>query len=509
MKQGIPLEVGEIITKLQNAGFEAYVVGGCVRDMLLGREPADWDVATSAASEEIQKIFPDNFYENKFFTVTVRTKRQDPKLKEIEVTTYRSDLRYGDRRHPEEVQYAKTIEEDLARRDFTVNAIAIALKSKIQNPKSKTNSNSQNTKYKIPDTKYELVDPFDGRKDLKAKLMRAVGTPEARFQEDALRMMRGVRLCATLGFSLEPETKEAIARNASLLKAISQERVRDEFAKVIMAEKATEGIETLRELGLLDFIIPELVEGYGVTQNKHHIYTVWEHNLLSLEYAVKQKWTLEIRLASLLHDVGKPRVKKGEGKDSTFYGHEVVGARMAKQILSRLKFPQKTIEKVVTLVRYHLFYYNVGEVTEASIRRLVKNVGPEHIEELLQVRMADRIGSGTPKAEPYKLRHLRYLIDKVSQDPISAKMLKVKGDEVMSILGIEPGPRVGWILDALLAVVLEDPKKNEKDVLGEYVKKLGGLSQEKLRAISKKAEQERENVETKRDEMTKQKYWIT
>jgi len=485
-------EVKEVVAKLEKAGFEAYVVGGCVRDMLLGREPEDWDVATSATPEQVQEVFPDNFYENRFFTVTVRTESQDPKLKEIEVTSYRSDLKYGDRRHPVEVQYAKTIEEDLARRDFTVNAIALRLASLAQGKPA-----------------YKIVDPFDGRKDLKAKLIRAVGAPEARFQEDALRMMRGVRFCATLGFSLEPETREAIAKNAPLLKEISQERIRDEFIKVIMAEKATEGVETLYELGLLDFIIPELVEGYGVTQNKHHIYTVWEHNLLSLQYAVKQKWSLEIRLASLLHDVGKPRVKKGEGKDSTFYGHEVVGSRTTKQILSRLKFPQKTIEKIASLVRYHLFYYNVGEVTEASIRRLVKNVGPENVEELLQVRMADRIGSGVPKAEPYKLRHLRYLIDKVAQDPIDPSMLKVKGDDVMSILGIEPGPRVGWILDALLAAVLEDPKKNTEVILTEYVKELGGLPEEKLRAISKRAEQERESVETKRDEMTKQKYWVT
>src|SRR3989338_374981 len=492
MKVTLPKEVKSVVVELEKHGFEAYVVGGCVRDMFVGREPEDWDVATSAKPEEVQKIFPDNFYENKFFTVTVRTKSQDPKLKEIEVTSYRSDLRYGDRRHPEEVEYAKTIEEDLARRDFTVNAIALRLAPLAQG--------------KPP---YKIVDPFDGRKDLKAKLIRAVGAPEARFQEDALRMMRGVRFCATLGFQLEQETKEAIAKNAPLLQEISQERIRDEFVKVIMAEKATEGVETLRDLGPLAFIIPELAEGYGVTQNKHHIYTVWEHNLLSLAYAVKQKWSFEIRLASLLHDVGKPRVKKGEGKDSTFYGHEVVGARLAKQILSRLKFPQKTIEKIVTLVRYHLFYYNVGEVTATSIRRLVKNVGPESVEELLQVRMADRIGSGVPKAEPYKLRHLRYLIDKVAQDPITPKMLKIKGDDVMSILGIGPGPQVGWILDALLAAVLEDHKKNEEDVLTEYVKELGGLPEEKLRAISKKAQEERENVETKRDEMIKQKYWIT
>ena len=285
----IPKEVKSVVSELEKHGLEAYVVGGCVRDLLLGREPEDWDVATSAAPEEIQKVFPDNFYENKFFTVTVRTQSSDPKLKEIEVTSYRSDLRYGDRRHPAEVVVAATIEEDLARRDFTVNAIALRLASLAQGKPS-----------------YKIVDPFGGQKDLKAKLMRAVGTPQARFQEDALRMMRGVRFCATLGFAFEPETREAIAKNASLLKEISQERIRDEFSKIVMTEKAREGVETLRELGLLNFIIPELVEGYGVTQNKHHIYTVWEHNLLSLAYAVKQKWSFEICLASLLHDVGKP-----------------------------------------------------------------------------------------------------------------------------------------------------------------------------------------------------------
>lgn len=497
MKGSIPKEVKLVVGELEQHGFEAYVVGGCVRDLLLGREPEDWDVATSAAPEDVQKIFPDNFYENKFFTVTVRIQATDPRLKEIEVTSYRSDLKYGDRRHPEEVVFAKNIEEDLGRRDFTINAIALRPRPGLGvTPRPGLGQ-------------MEVVDPFAGQKDLKAKLIRAVGEPSERFQEDALRMMRGVRFCATLGFSLEPATKEAIAKNAPLLKEISQERIRDEFAKIIMAEKAREGVETLRELGLLEYIIPELVEGYGVTQNKHHIYTVWEHNLLSLEYAVQQKWSLEIRLASLLHDVGKPRVKKGEGKDSTFYGHEVMGARLVKQILSRLKFSSKFIEKIVTLVRYHLFYYNVGEVTEASIRRLVKNVGAENVEDLLKVRMADRIGSGVPKAEPYKLRHLRYLVDKVSQDPISSSMLKVKGDDVMKVLGIEPGPRVGWILDALLATVLEDPKKNDEGTLTEYVKELGGLPDEKLRAISKKAEEERENVETKRDEMTKQKYWVT
>ena len=213
-------------------------------------------------------------------------------------------------------------------------------------------------------------------------------------------------------------------------------------------------------------------------------------------------------MAALLHDIGKPRVKRGEGPDSTFYGHEIVGARMTAQILERLKFPKKDIEKITKLVRYHLFYYNVGEVSEASVRRLVRNVGPENMEELLQVRMADRIGSGVPKAEPYKLRHLRYVIEKVSRDPISVKMLKVKGDDVMRILGIKPGPKVGQVLDILLGYVLADPQKNKKEILEQEIKKLGKLSGEKLKELAEKAREERIKIETKRDEMTKKKYWV-
>ncbi len=479
----IPKEVQGVVETLNKNSFEAFVVGGCVRDLLRNVEPQDWDIATNAKPEEVQKIFPNNFYENKFFTVTVQIASQNPRLKEIEVTTYRSDIRYSDRRHPEEVKYAETIEEDLSRRDFTVNAIAL----------------------RLPDT---FIDPFGGQKDLKAKLIRAVGVAGERFQEDALRMMRAVRFFSTLGFFIEKDTKEAIKQNSVLLKDISQERIRDELIKIIDSDRAMEGIEELRETALLKFIIPELEEGFGVGQNKHHIFTVWEHNLKALQYAVKQKWGFDVRLASLLHDVAKPRVKRGEGKDSTFYNHEMVGGKMAEKILQRLKFPAKQTEKISDLVRYHLFYYNVGEVTDSSVRRLLAKVGPEHMEELLQVRMADRIGSGVPKAEPYKLRHLRYVIDKVSQDAISAKMLKINGDDLMKILGIEPGPKIGTMLDVLLGEALEDPKKNDKEVLEKRARALGKLSDSDLSELANNAKKEREKIEIKRDEMTKAKYWI-
>jgi len=501
----LPEEVKFVIEKLKRAGFEAYIVGGCVRDFLRNVEPEDWDVATDTKPEEIQKIFPKSFYSNKFFTVTVQTESENPKLKEIEITTYRSETKYTDKRHPDEVKFAKTIEEDLARRDFTVNAIAI-------------------------DENLKIIDPFSGQKDLEKKIIRAVRDPEERFNEDALRMIRAVRFATTLGFKIEEKTAEAILKNSHWLKMISKERIRDEFLKIIMAaasgpaslslgeageprpegrEKTAQGIELLRGSGLLKYIVPELEEGYKVTQNKHHIYECYEHYLRSLDFAAKKNFNKLVRLASLFHDIGKPRVKNGEGPDATFYSHEIVGAKMTAQILNRLRFSRKEIEKITKLVRYHLFYYNVGEVGESSVRRLVRQVGPENMEELLQVRQADRIGSGCPKAEPYKLRHLKYLIEKVSRDPLSVKVLKISGADVMRILKIGPGPKIGQVLDILLGYVLEEPKRNDKKFLEEEIEKLGKLSEKELGSLAEKARKERKKIEQKTDEMTKKKYWVT
>jgi len=492
----VPKEVKFVISELKNKGFEAYIVGGCVRDFLRGTEPQDWDVATNAKPAEIGKIFLRSYADNKFGTVTVLTGSEDPKLKEIEITPYRIESKYTDKRHPDEVKWAKTIKEDLARRDFTVNAIAI---------------NLQLTTYNL-----QLIDPFNGQQDLKNKIIRAVGNPEDRFNEDALRMMRAVRFAATLEekavpgrWQIEESTGQAIKKNAKLLQVISKERIRDELMKIIMADRAAEGIDLLRELGLLKYIIPELEEGYGVSQNKHHIYEVYDHNLRCLDYAAKKNYEKWVRLAALFHDIAKPRCKRGEGPDATFYGHEIVGAKETCQILSRLKFSKKDIEKIAKLVRYHLFYYDVGEVTESSVRRLVREVGPENMEELLQVRYCDRIGSGCPKAEPYKLRHLRYLIEKVSRDPLSVKMLKVNGDDVMKILNIQPGPKIGQILDVLLGQVLEDPEKNKKEILIGEIKKVGKLAKNELNSLAQKAREERERLKMKKDEMTKKKYWVS
>ena len=482
----IPKEVRDIIGKIKEAGFEAYIVGGCVRDFLLKKTPKDWDVTTSAKPEEIQKIFPDSFYENKFLTVTARTKSKKEELKEIEITTFRVETAYSDKRHPDQVSFANTLPEDLARRDFTINAMALDL-----------------------DKKTKVVDLYEGQADLKNKVIRTVGHPKDRFSEDALRMIRAVRFAAVLGFKIEDSTLSAIKSNAELLKAISEERIRDEFLKIIMSDQPEKGIELLKESGLLLMFLPELLENCGVSQNKHHIYNCWDHALLSLKFAAKKNFNQNVRLAALLHDIAKPRAKKGEGEEATFYNHEVIGGRMTQGILERLKFSKKDIEKVVKLVRYHLFYYNAGEVTDSSVRRLVRNAGPENMEELLQVRMADRIGSGVPKAEPYKLRHLKYVVDKVAQDPISAKMLKVSGNDLMYLLKIQPGPKIGEILDILLGIVLQDPGKNTRGVLEKEAERLGKMSDSELKNLAGAAKREREKTEVKRDEMTKQKYWVT
>ena len=469
----LPEEVKNIIKKLQDSGFQGYAVGGCVRDLLLGKEPKDWDITTNAKPEEIQNLFPENVYENTFGTVAVKTGSEKPELALIEVTPYRIEGKYSDKRHPDEVKFADKLEDDLSRRDFTVNAIAIGVDGKI-------------------------TDLFNSQKDLKSKIIRTVGEPEERFSEDALRLLRAVRFATVLDFKIEKKTLEAINKNADWLIAISKERIRDEFVKIINSNNAYNGIMLLYETGLLKHIVPELLDGVGVGQNLHHIYTVWEHNTLALKYAAGKNYSLEVRLGSLFHDIGKPQTKRGEGKYSTFYGHDVVGAKITAGIMDRLRFSKETAEKVVKLVRYHLFYYNVGEVTESSVRRLLANVGPENINDLIKVREADRIGSGRPKAVPYKLRHLQYIIDKVSHDPISVKMLKVGGEDVMKELNTQPGPKIGLILNYLLAEVIYHPPKNTKEYLEKRIHELDKKSPEELKKSLEKIEKAVEEEEKER-----------
>ncbi len=502
MQMNIPGEVGEIAAQLRQAGFEAYLVGGCVRDVLLGREPKDWDVATNALPAQVQELFPDSVYENQFGTVGVKTRSEDPRLKIVEVTTFRLEGRYTDKRHPDEVRFAQTIEEDLSRRDFTVNAMALELATHDSQPVTR----EEGSKLQAPSSK--LVDPYRGQEDLADRIIRTVGQPEERFGEDALRLMRAVRFAAELDFEIEFNTRRAIEAKSGLLAAIAKERIRDEFVRIIESPRAAQGIILLEELDLLRHVIPELREGLGVSQNKHHIYSVFEHNVRALAYTVKQNYSLPIRLAALFHDIGKPRSKKGEGPDSTFYGHEYMSAKMSVKAMDRLKFSRELTERVAHLVRSHMFYYNTDEVTAAGVRRFLARVGPENVDDILKVREADRIGSGVPKAVVYKMRHLLFMIEKVKRDPVSPKMLELSGEDVMRVASIPPGPRVGRILAILLEDVLDDPGRNAPEYLENRVRELSALADAELAALAEKAKEKQQESEQGLEEEMKKKFRV-
>lgn len=487
MNLKIPEKIVEVINGLKKAGFEAYLVGGVVRDLLRGMppEPMDnWDITTNAIPEQIQKIFPDSFYENKFGTVSVIIKGEEKLL--VEVTPYRIEGKYSDKRRPDEIKFAKTIFEDLSRRDFTINAIALDI------------NESGFLK--------RIIDPHQGQEDLKKKIIKTVGEPKERFSEDALRLLRAVRFATLLNFKIEGKTYEALKQNATNLQEISPERIRDEFIKIIMSPRAAEGIFLLEESGLLQYIIPELREGINCLQSPPHRYDVFKHSVLSLKKASEmENATLAVRLAALLHDIGKPRTRQVTSERITFYGHQVVGAKMAREILHRLKFPKEIIEKVYKIVLNHMFFYDVGKVNESAIRRLIMKMGGvEQMRDLMAVRIADRKGTPVPKEKPYKLRHFEYMIEKVSADPIHVSQLEIDGNEVMEALKIAPGPRVGLILNALLAEVLDDPQKNKKEILLKRAQALNKLSDEELKI--KKYRIEREIYE--RDQLFKEKHWV-
>jgi poly(A) polymerase/tRNA nucleotidyltransferase (CCA-adding enzyme) len=458
---------------------------------LLGRTPKDWDITTDARPEAIQKVFPESVYENTFGTVGVKAPRSLPTAQTkqeatpeanrddsakhdiIEVTTFRAEAGYSDSRHPDTITFVTSIEADLARRDFTVNAMA----GRVTGSPDKTT--------------IEIIDPFHGQNDLKQTCIRAVGNPDDRFVEDGLRLIRAIRLPVELSdpkqpdltWTIEVNTKQALQKHADILTHVAFERIRDEFSRIILSAHPSQGVALLLETGLLRHIIPELVEGVGVVQNLHHIYTVWEHNLRALATCPSTK--LSVRLAALLHDVGKPRTKRGEGYHSTFYNHDHVGARMTRKILERLRYPKKVVDHATMLVDNHLFYYNVGEVTEASVRRLIRRVGLENMDDLMAVRIGDRLGSGVPKAKPYKLRHLEYMIEKVSRDALSVKMLKTNGSDLMQELGMSPGPKIGALLDCLLAEVIEDQAKNTREALLDRARALMDNDLDALRTLAK------------------------
>lgn len=466
----------EVLTK---GGFEAYLVGGCVRDLVLGKEPKDWDITTNAKPEDILSLFTNTgykaFYENAFGTVTALVDDLP-----IEITPYRLEGKYSDRRRPDEIRWAKRVEEDLARRDFTINAMAMSKDKK-------------------------LIDRFGGQKDLEKKIVRTVGDPHERFAEDALRLMRGLRISVELGFSIEKHTLEAIKTHAPLLKEIAKERIRDEFTRIILSPEPEKGIEIMQKTGLLVHVLPELQEGIGVIQRGPHRHDVYTHNVYSLKWASQESHDLVTRLAALCHDIGKPRVRQESGGKITFYDHPAAGASMTQKALQRLHFSRKIIEEVSHLVYHHMFYYDVGKVTPSGVRRLLQRVGGREVfERLLAVRRADRRATPVPKTHPYRLRHLQYMLEKVASDPLSRFQLVINGDDIKTALNIPEGKRVGLLIQALLTEVLQDPQKNTKDYLITRADELNKKSDKELSAYGTFIKERQKERDTK----LKEKYFV-
>lgn len=491
----IPEEVALASDALKKAGFESYLVGGCVRDLFIGKKPSDWDIATNAKPEEIIPLFEHTYYENEFGTVgVVFDDASDPSLANIEITTYRKEGAYSDKRRPDEVTFSENIEDDLARRDFTINAMALTL------PEGERNVASG-----------ELVDNFEGKADLLAKKIRAVGNANERFAEDGLRIMRAVRFASELNFEIEEKTEKAIFEKRDTLSHIAKERIRDEFTKIIMSNHPAMGIALLKKLELLRHIISELLETVDVEQGGIHKYDVFEHLVRALQHSADKDYSLEVRLSALLHDISKPetrRVRKKGSKKYSFFGHEVLGARKAKKILSRLRYPKDVIEKVRKLVRWHMFFMDTEEITLSAVRRLIRNVGKENVWNLMELRTADRIGAGRPKEKPYRLRKYQSMIEEAMRDPISVGQLAIDGNQIMEITETKPGPRVGWMLHALLEDVLEDPKKNTKEYLFEKAKELSGLSDKKLKSLGEKGEKRKEAEEEEELVKLRSKYHV-
>jgi tRNA nucleotidyltransferase (CCA-adding enzyme) len=482
----IPKEILNVSDGLRGAGFEAYLIGGCVRDILLGIKPKDWDFTTNAKPEEIIKIFPETFYENVYGTVGVVNKDvSDETLKVVEVTPYRLESEYSDNRRPDKVIFSNKLDDDLQRRDFTINAIALNLKDK----GSKTNF-----------YKGQIEDPYMGQEDLKNKVLKTVGDAHERFQEDGLRILRAARIASDISFEIDKKTEIALQKENSLLSKIAKERIRDEFTKIIMSDHPMNGINLCQKFGLLKYIVPDLEKTISIEQGGAHAYDVFEHTLRSLQHAADKKWGLEIRLSALFHDIGKPksRRKREEGsKEWSFYGHEVVGAKMTEKILQDLKSPKNIVEKVTKLVRMHMFFSDTAQISLSAVRRVISKIGKDNIWDLMNLRACDRIGTGRPKANPYRLRKYHAMIDEALRDPISVGMLNIDGKKVMEASKEKPGPKIGFVLHALLEEVLEDPKLNNEEYLNNRAVELMKLPEKELRAMGEegKKKKEEENEE--------------
>ncbi|MBK6460531.1 MAG: HD domain-containing protein [Myxococcales bacterium] len=452
----VPRHVLHIRDVLAKAGKRSWVVGGCVRDLLRGKEPSDWDVCTDALPAELLRIFPRAIPTGiEHGTVTVVLDHQH-----YEVTTLRGEGAYSDGRRPDAVHFVNDIEHDLARRDFTVNAIAID---------SATGA---------------LVDPFGGRDDLAARILRAVGRPEERFSEDGLRVLRAARFCATLGFTLDPATKAAIEPTLDTYRKVSPERVRDEWMKAMKADKPSIAFDVMRETGILAVSCPELLEGFGLAQNRHHSYDVWRHGMECMDACPKEP---VLRLAGLFHDVGKPRSRAFSDKtqDYTFYDHDRIGAEMVDPICARLRFSNDERARIAHLVRHHLFHYDGW--TDAAVRRWIRRVGREHLESLYALNCADLEAKGPdvpghdPSLGPAPLELLKAHVERVLAEgtALSTRDLTINGHDLMRELGLPPGKLLGVLLGELLEEVTTDPTLNERGRLLERARGLRAAAEGK------------------------------
>ena len=444
----LPGYVQDFMEVFTNKGYQIFLVGGAVRDLIV-KGNIDWnfaDFATNARPQEIVKLFPKTFYENQFGTVGVEQEVDGNKII-FEVTTFRKESDYKDKRHPSYIKWADTIEEDLGRRDFTINAIA-----------------SDGTK---------IIDPYKGIEDLKNKLIRAVGDPKKRFSEDALRLMRAIRFSSQLGFTIEDKTLTSLKEDAKLIEKVSGERIRDELLKIVSSENPELGILLLKESGIMKIILPELFVCFGISQispKRHHIYDVGTHLVMSLKNCPSKDPIT--RLATLFHDIGKARVYKKDPKTQiiTFYNHEVVGAKIVEKIATRLKLSNLDKRKLVTLVRQHQFTVS-EEQSDKAIRRFIRNVGKELIDDMLDLRTGDRLGGGATKTS-WRLELFKKRLEEVQKQPFNISDLKINGNDVMKSLNLKPGKKIGEILNDLFGEVVDGKTKNERKALLEKLKSL-------------------------------------
>lgn len=434
----VPDILKEVSTVFHTAGFSVYLVGGAVRDFLLQKEASDWDIATDARPADVMKLFRRTIPTGiEHGTVTIIYKK-----KHIECTTFRTEADYSDGRHPTAVAYTASIEEDLSRRDFTMNAIAISL----------------------PDG--AVIDPFGGREDIRQKCIKTVGNPIDRFLEDGLRPVRAVRFAAQLSFTIDDSTLQAIPQTLHITQKISIERFREEFTKMLICEVPLPGLQLLESTGLLTLFIPELAECRGVEQGGYHHFDVLDHSFLVCNACPAGADNLHIRLAGLFHDIGKPAVRKEAADGScTFYRHEAVSEKLTRTIMRRLKYSNSEIEKTAHLVAQHMFHYEPAW-TDAAVRRFIVRVGKENISDLFALRYADVFGLAGSYGEPSFLAEFTARIDAILQadGAYSIKDLAVNGNDLIAA-GIPAGRILGLILHDLLETVLDDPAQNTREQL--------------------------------------------